>query len=244
MSDFDELPLGTPARRALAGVGITSLDAAAARSRSEIAALHGVGPRAVAVLEAALADRGMGFSDSEPVDVIVTDVAEEEVIVASATEGDVADAAAAAGADPAAASADSAPDALADPAPAVPATEVTTEPAGPSTPPPDPAGVAPEAPRPATASSYNVYAIVAIATSIPVPILGIVFGHLALRELASTGQNGREMAIAGLVIGYVLTGLILLFVLVWLGFLVTILGSVFSVIPLMGGSGWAPTINA
>jgi hypothetical protein len=32
--------------------------------------------------------------------------------------------------------------------------------------------------------------------------LGIVFGHIALSQIKRTGENGRGMAIAGLVIGY------------------------------------------
>jgi hypothetical protein len=51
--------IGAPARRALHGAGIGSLDALASRDRDEVAALHGVGPRAVALLADALADRGV-----------------------------------------------------------------------------------------------------------------------------------------------------------------------------------------
>ena len=32
--------------------------------------------------------------------------------------------------------------------------------------------------------------------------LGIIFGHIALSQIKRTGENGRGMAIAGLVIGY------------------------------------------
>jgi hypothetical protein len=34
-------------------------------------------------------------------------------------------------------------------------------------------------------------------------ILGVIFGHIALRQIASTGEQGRGLAIAGLVLGYV-----------------------------------------
>lgn len=34
-------------------------------------------------------------------------------------------------------------------------------------------------------------------------ILGVVFGHVALRQIRRSGEGGRGMAIAGLVIGYV-----------------------------------------
>jgi hypothetical protein len=39
--------------------------------------------------------------------------------------------------------------------------------------------------------------------------LGIVFGHIALGQIKRTGETGRGMAIAGLVIGYLcLAGLV------------------------------------
>jgi hypothetical protein len=34
-------------------------------------------------------------------------------------------------------------------------------------------------------------------------VLAIVFGHVALKQIARTGQSGRGMAIAGLVLGYI-----------------------------------------
>lgn len=49
--------IGGPATRALLGAGITTLDDVAARSEEELAALHGVGPKALRVLAAALAER-------------------------------------------------------------------------------------------------------------------------------------------------------------------------------------------
>ena len=40
--------------------------------------------------------------------------------------------------------------------------------------------------------------------------LGIVFGHIALSQMKRTGEDGRGLAIAGLVISYAWLGLILL----------------------------------
>jgi predicted flap endonuclease-1-like 5' DNA nuclease len=58
----DDLPpIGAPATRALAGAGITRLDQLPALTEAEVAALHGVGPRAVGRLREALADRGLSF---------------------------------------------------------------------------------------------------------------------------------------------------------------------------------------
>ncbi|MEU9031307.1 MmcQ/YjbR family DNA-binding protein [Streptomyces sp. NPDC048383] len=53
--------IGNPATRALAAAGITTLDGVAGLRRAELAALHGVGPKAVRVLEEALAATGRAF---------------------------------------------------------------------------------------------------------------------------------------------------------------------------------------
>jgi len=50
--------IGRPATRALAEAGITTLDDVARLSGSELAALHGVGPKAIAILREAVAARG------------------------------------------------------------------------------------------------------------------------------------------------------------------------------------------
>ncbi len=61
--EVGDLPasLGRPATRALAGAGITTLDAVAERTREELLALHGVGPRAIRILGEALAEQGRAF---------------------------------------------------------------------------------------------------------------------------------------------------------------------------------------
>lgn len=48
--------MGKPALRALTAAGITRLSHVAARSDDELLALHGVGPKAVRLLRAALAE--------------------------------------------------------------------------------------------------------------------------------------------------------------------------------------------
>ena len=61
----DPLPrIGAPATRALAAVGITRLADVPAHREDELAALHGVGPKALALLREALAERGLGFAGS------------------------------------------------------------------------------------------------------------------------------------------------------------------------------------
>ena len=59
----DELPrtIGAPATRALTGAGYTTLDQLTRVSARDLLKLHGVGPRAIRVLGAALEARGQGF---------------------------------------------------------------------------------------------------------------------------------------------------------------------------------------
>jgi hypothetical protein len=56
--------MGTPAQRALEAIGVTSLDKVTRFSKSELLALHGVGPKAVAVIEAALNEQGKALRDA------------------------------------------------------------------------------------------------------------------------------------------------------------------------------------
>ncbi len=62
--DPDALPrsAGAPARRALEEAGIATLAQLAERTREEVSALKGVGPKALAALDEALAGRGAGWS--------------------------------------------------------------------------------------------------------------------------------------------------------------------------------------
>jgi hypothetical protein len=61
-SDLDTLPkIGAPATRALASAGYTSLRQLAGVPRSELEKLHGMGPKALGILEAALAEHGLSL---------------------------------------------------------------------------------------------------------------------------------------------------------------------------------------
>jgi hypothetical protein len=50
-----------------------------------------------------------------------------------------------------------------------------------------------------------------LATCISAPV-GIVLGHIAKRQIRETGEQGDGLATAGLWVGYILTGLGLLFI--------------------------------
>jgi len=58
-SEFDGMPgLASPSRRALAGAGYTKLGQLAGAKEADLAQLHGIGPKALRVLAAALAEEG------------------------------------------------------------------------------------------------------------------------------------------------------------------------------------------
>lgn len=57
------------------------------------------------------------------------------------------------------------------------------------------------APAPASAKT-NTLAIVALISSFFISLLGVILGHVALGQIKRTGESGRGLAIAALVIGY------------------------------------------
>ena len=60
MTPLDELPrIGAPATRALGLAGYTQLGQLAGVPRATLAALHGVGPKALRILDEALAEHGL-----------------------------------------------------------------------------------------------------------------------------------------------------------------------------------------
>ena len=76
----------------------------------------------------------------------------------------------------------------------------------------------------------NVLAIISLVSAFVVPVAGIVLGHLALSQIRRTGEAGRGLAQGGLIVGYMFTGLIILFVLcffsVWLAAMLSIFSAV------------------
>lgn len=50
---------------------------------------------------------------------------------------------------------------------------------------------------------YNVLAIVSLVSAFFISIVAIITGHIALSQIKKTGEQGRGLAIAGLIIGYV-----------------------------------------
>ncbi len=54
-----------------------------------------------------------------------------------------------------------------------------------------------------TARPTNRLAPVALILAVLVPIAGAVLGHLTLRQIAQTGEPGRGIALAAIIIGWI-----------------------------------------
>lgn len=84
---------------------------------------------------------------------------------------------------------------------------------------------------PAPAASTNVLAIVSLVTGIAgltfVPFFGsiaaVITGHISLNQLKRKQENGRGMALAGLITGYVGVGFMLLGLIALIGFVAMII---------------------
>ncbi|MFB9308894.1 hypothetical protein BJY17_001640 [Agromyces hippuratus] len=94
-------------------------------------------------------------------------------------------------------------------APAAPAYAAPQQPAAPAYAQPAPAygQPAPAYGQPAygqaPAAKTNVLAIVSLVSAFFVSLAAIITGHIALSQIKKTGEQGRGLAIAGLIIGYV-----------------------------------------
>jgi hypothetical protein len=72
-------------------------------------------------------------------------------------------------------------------------------------------------------ASINTLAIVALVTSLlGVHLAGIICGHIALNQIKTTGEGGRGLALAGLIIGYIFMAIVIVIV---LGLVAAIAGS-------------------
>ncbi|MPZ27197.1 MAG: DUF4190 domain-containing protein [Micromonosporaceae bacterium] len=96
-------------------------------------------------------------------------------------------------------------------------------PAGPPGP-PVPAVPAPYPPPPyypyPPARGTNTMAILALVFAFVFAPAAIVLGHIARRQIRETGEEGDGMALAGLIVGYIFTGIS---VLACLGYLVVVI---------------------
>lgn len=61
----------------------------------------------------------------------------------------------------------------------------------------------------------NLLSIVAVIAGFMAPIAGIVTGFLALSQIKRTGDDGRALALTGIIAGFALTALQAVFLIVW-----------------------------
>lgn len=84
-----------------------------------------------------------------------------------------------------------------------------------------PGGHPPPPPR-----GTNAMAIASLVCAFAFAPLGILFGHISLRQIRRSGEEGRGLAVAGLVVGYVLTVLGIVVIVAGVLFLVAVVESV------------------
>lgn len=64
----------------------------------------------------------------------------------------------------------------------------------------------------------NTLAIVSLVLAFFVSLGAVICGHLALSQIKKTGEGGRGLAIAGLVLGYLGLVVGLIATIIWIGF--------------------------
>ncbi len=70
-----------------------------------------------------------------------------------------------------------------------------------------------DAPR-GIAKRTNILAIIGLILSIFFPLVGAIVGHVALNQIKKTGENGRGLALAAVIVGWTLTALAIIAVVV------------------------------
>ena len=61
----------------------------------------------------------------------------------------------------------------------------------------------PPAVAPQQQTKTNTLAIVSLITAFLISIVAVITGHIALKQIDQTGEQGRGLALAGLIIGYI-----------------------------------------
>jgi hypothetical protein len=110
------------------------------------------------------------------------------------------------------------------PVPPVPTPDNVAPPTPPTAPPAQPTYPAYGQATPGYyAPPTNTLAILALVLAFVIAPGGIICGHIALGQIKRTGEGGRGLALAGLIIGYVFTGFFVLYIIgviifaVWMG---------------------------
>jgi len=76
-------------------------------------------------------------------------------------------------------------------------------------------GVPVSPPTSGLAIASLVCSLVGLATCITAPV-GAILGHIARRQIRERGEGGDSMALAGIIVGWVVTGLFLLLIAVYI----------------------------
>lgn len=66
----------------------------------------------------------------------------------------------------------------------------------------------PQAPQP---SKTNTLSYVSLILAFVMPVAGAIVGHISLKQIKTSGEEGRGMALAGVIIGWILTGFLALY---------------------------------
>jgi peptidyl-prolyl cis-trans isomerase B (cyclophilin B) len=70
----------------------------------------------------------------------------------------------------------------------------------------------------------NVLAIISLISAFIIPLAAVITGYIAQSQIRRTGEEGRGMARAGVIIGMVGTVLQGLFLIVWVSSFLSIMG--------------------
>jgi nitrate/nitrite transporter NarK len=63
----------------------------------------------------------------------------------------------------------------------------------------------PDVGRPVLEAPVNRLSVAALIAAFLLPLVGIVVGHLALRQIEHTGERGRPVAVAATALAYLIT---------------------------------------
>lgn len=86
-------------------------------------------------------------------------------------------------------------------------------------------------PQGTTLDKTNTFAFLSIILAFFSPVAGIVFGHMGLSQIKRTGDSGRGIALTGLIIGYASFAFLAIFLVLYIGFIVMMVGLAAESIP-------------
>jgi hypothetical protein len=74
------------------------------------------------------------------------------------------------------------------------------------------------------AAPTNTLAIITIIAAFVLPIAGIITGHIALKQLKTSGESGHALAKWGLILSYVFVGIGVVVFIFWMIFAIVLAG--------------------